>query len=233
MPRLELHHSHPWNLDPGEAVALQEQLAQHVQEVPLRAPPRTVAGIDVGVREEIARAALVILEFPDLVPTATATHEMPVPFPYVPGLLSFREVPVILKVLETLPSLPEVLICDGQGRAHPRRFGLASHLGVLLDHPTVGCAKSRLVGHYTSLAERRGAWVPLTDNGEVIGAVVRTRTGVKPVFVSVGHRVTLEDAIQLVLQMSPRYRIPVPLRWAHRLSRGEPVPIHPSPSRLL
>ncbi len=217
-PRLQLVHAHPWALDRKTACALQERLAREVREEPLPHPPRTVAGIDVGIRNEQARAAIVVVELPTLSPVAQATYEAPVPFPYVPGLLAFRELPAILKALEHLPFLPDVLLCDAQGRAHPRRLGLASHLGVLLDHPTVGCAKSRLVGTHPPLPETRGAWVPLKDRGEIVGAVVRTRAGVKPVYVSIGHRITLEEAVQLVLQCSPRYRLPEPLRMAHRLS---------------
>lgn len=217
-PRLHLTHSHPWALKPQEAVRLQARLAQYVLETPLPRAPRTVAGIDVGIREGVARAAVVVVALPTLEPLAQAVYEMPVPFPYIPGLLAFRELPVVLMALENLPHLPDVFLCDGHGRAHPRRLGVASHLGVLLDHPSVGCAKSRLVGYHPPVPDARGAWVPLTDNDEVIGAVVRTRARVKPVFVSVGHRITLDEAVTLVLRCAPRYRLPEPLRMAHRLS---------------
>ena len=217
-PALRVVHPHAWDLEPQEAVRLQKRLAQEVKEIPLPHPPRTVAGIDVGVKEGIARAAVVVISLPALQPVAQAVYEMPVPFPYVPGLLAFRELPAVLAALENLPGLPDVLLCDGQGRAHPRRLGIASHLGVLLDHPSVGCAKSRLVGTHPPVPPSRGAWVPLEDKGEVVGAVVRTRAGVKPVYVSVGHRITLREAIALVLQCSPKYRLPEPLRLAHRLS---------------
>ncbi len=219
MPPLALRHVHRWDLSPEEAVRLQERLAALVQEAPLPRPPRTVGGIDVGVRDGISRAAVVVMTLPDLDVRFTAVHEMPTPFPYIPGLLSFREVPVILKALEAIPELPDVLLCDAQGRAHPRRLGLASHLGVLLDHPTVGCAKSRLVGRHPPVPDQRGAWVPLVDRGETVGAVVRTRPGVKPVYVSVGHRITLAEAVDLVVRTAPRYRLPEPLRLAHRLSQ--------------
>ncbi len=218
------YHAHIlWlkNLSKREAFALQTALARRVQESPLPAPPRTVGGVDVGFPNGKARAAVVVLTFPDLTLQQEATAESEIAYPYVPGLLAFREVPVILKALERLPTLPDVLICDGQGRAHPRRLGLASHLGVLLDHPTVGCAKSRLVGEHAPVPDERGAWVPLVDRGEVIGAVVRTRAGVKPVYVSVGHRITLPEAIELVLKCAPRYRLPEPIRLAHKLTRND------------
>ncbi len=223
MVRLRLHHTHRWDLSPDEAVALQKRLAALVREEPLPHPPRTIAGIDVGVRDGISRAAVVVVDAETLHPLESATHEAPTPFPYVPGLLSFREVPVILHALARLSHLPDLLLCDAQGRAHPRRLGLASHLGVLLDHPTVGCAKSRLVGTHPPLPEKKGAWVPLVDRGEVVGAVVRTRQGVRPVYVSVGHRVTLEEAVHVVLSTVTRYRLPEPLRMAHRLSQGKGI----------
>jgi len=220
MAPLTLHHAHPWHVAPEDALRIQEQLSRHIREEPLSHAIRTVGGVDVGVKDERSRAAIVVVEYSTWRVMHTATYEMATPFPYIPGLLSFREVPVILGALERLPSLPDVLLCDAQGRAHPRRLGLASHLGVLLDHPTVGCAKRRLTGHHPPVPNRRGAWVPLMDNGDVIGAVVRTRAGVKPVYVSVGHRITLEEAIKLVLDTATRYRLPDPIRLAHRLSQS-------------
>lgn len=218
MPPLSLRILHSWDVRPDEAVALQERLAPLVREVPLTLRPRTLGGVDVAFREATTRAAAVIVRADDLQLVHAATAEGTPSFPYVPGLLAFREIPAILKALEQLPFLPDVILCDGHGKAHPRRFGLACHLGVLLDHPTVGCAKRRLVGEHAAVPETRGAWVPLVDRGEVIGAVVRTRTGVRPVYVSVGHRITLEEAVHLVITTAPRFRLPEPLRLAHRLS---------------
>lgn len=218
MPDLTLHVEHPWNLSPSEAVALQTRLARRVREVPLPHPPETVGAVDVSYRGGMARGAAVVMNVPALEVLRTATVEVETPFPYVPGLLAFREIPVILKALECLPALPDVILCDGHGKAHPRRFGLACHLGVLLEHPTVGCAKRLLVGKHAPLAETRGAWVPIVDRGEIVGAAVRTRRGVNPVYVSVGHRITLEEAVALVLQTAPRYRLPEPLRLADQLS---------------
>jgi deoxyribonuclease V len=141
-------------------------------------------------------------------------------FPYVPGLLSFRELPAVLDALQALPRLPDLLLVDGQGLAHPRRLGIACHLGVLLDHPSIGVGKSRLVGRHPDVPDERGAWVPLTDEDETVGAVLRTRVGVKPIFVSVGHRVSLETAVAQVMGCTPRYRLPETTRWADRIAGG-------------
>jgi deoxyribonuclease V len=147
-----------------------------------------------------------------------------VTFPYVPGLLSFREAPVLLAALETLDTLPDVLLCDGQGFAHPRRFGLACHIGLWLEQPTIGCAKTRLRGHGGEPGRERGCTVPLCEDDQVIGAIVRTRTAVKPLYVSVGHQITLPQAIEIVLQSAPRYRLPEPLRIAHTMAKtGRPA----------
>lgn len=176
----------------------------------------TIAGVDVSVKGPGARAAVVILSFPGLGPLETATAERAVEFPYIPGLLGFREVPVIMEAFGKLKTSPDVTIVDGQGLAHPRRFGLACHLGVELDIPTIGCAKSRLVGEYREPGRRRGCKTALKYNGETIGAVLRTREGVKPVFVSVGHRVDLDGAVRLTLRAAKGFRLPEPIRAAHR-----------------
>ena len=161
---------HPWNLSPSEARALQQELRGRVREEVLSTPVR-VAGVDVSVRGQTARAAVVILSFPDLEPLEAAAAEQPLTFPYVPGLLAFREGPAVLTALEKARNHPDVLIFDAQGLAHPRRMGLATHLGVLLDLPSVGCAKSRLCGDHEEPPQKRGSWVPLWDGGEVIGAL--------------------------------------------------------------
>jgi deoxyribonuclease V len=148
----------------------------------------------------------------------SALARRPTAFPYVPGLLSFREIPAVLDALAALACTPDLLLADGQGLAHPRRFGLACHLGWLVDTPTVGVAKSRLLGAFTPPPDQRGAWAPLLDRGEVIGAAVRTRRGVKPVFVSPGHRVDVASAVRLTLACTGRYRLPAPSRAAHRLA---------------
>ena len=207
---------HGWDLEPNEAIALQEELAALVRVEPAPEPITHIAGIDVSLRQGLARSAVVVFTFPELDQIETVCAEAPIAYPYVPGLLSFREIPVILDALADLTAVPDVLMCDAQGLAHPRRMGLASHLGLILDHPAIGCAKSRLCGEHEEPAAERGAWTPLHDGDEVIGAVVRTRTNVRPLYVSVGHRVTLEDAIDLTLACGRGYRLPEPTRWADK-----------------
>ncbi len=220
--------THPWDVSSAEAREIQRRLRSRVLVEPLDRQPEIVAGVDVSVKGERARAAVVLFSYPNLTPFQAVTAEMPVSFPYVPGLLAFREGPVVLAALERLEDRPDVLIFDAQGLAHPRRMGLATHLGVLLDMPAVGCAKSRLCGTYVEPNEQKGSWTPLIDGDEVIGAVVRTRDGVRPVFVSIGHRVDLRAAVALVLDCATRYRLPEPTRWAHRVAGGGSLP----PARL-
>lgn len=222
-----LHHVHPWDVSTDEAKAIQKRLAPEVRAEPLARAPETVAGVDVSIRGDLAQAAISVLALPELDVIGEAVHRCAVPFPYVPGLLSFREMPALLPVLEKLETTPDLFMLDSQGLAHPRRFGLACHFGVLLDVPALGVAKSRLTGKRAGmLSEEKGSHVPLVDEDdadETLGAVVRTRTGVKPVFVSVGHRLTLEETVDITLRCSPRYKIPEPARAAHKLSRREDV----------
>jgi len=182
-------------------------------------PYATIGAADVSFnrRGTLLYAAVVVVRASDFAVLDQAAVEHPAAFPYVPGLLSFREAPAVLAAFERLRVRPEVLLCDGQGIAHPRRFGLACHLGVWLELPAVGCAKSRLCGEHGPLAVDRGACTPLIDQGRTIGAVVRTRRGVKPLYVSAGHLCDLETAVQLVLATTPRFRLPVPARLAHQL----------------
>jgi deoxyribonuclease V len=216
--------THRWDVTPEEARRIQDAGRALVIAEDLLGPIGRVAGIDVGLEGDgrIARAAVVVLDFPSLAPLESASARRPAAFPYVPGLLSFREIPVVLDALGQLSSPPDLLVCDGQGLAHPRRFGLACHLGVLTGLPSIGAAKSRLLGTHGALPPERGAWVPLVDRGETVGAVLRTRTGVSPLYVSVGHRVSLATAIALVLACAPRYRLPETTRQAHRLASGPP-----------
>ncbi len=181
-----------------------------------------VAGIDVGFEDDgrITRAAVAVLRFPELELVDQGIARRPTTFPYIPGFLSFREIPAVLDALERLAITPDILLCDGQGIAHPRRFGIAAHLGVLLDRPAIGVAKSRLIGTHAPVPDERGAWQPLDDQGEIIGAALRTRAGAKPLYISLGHRVSLPTAIDLVLRCAPRYRLPETTRWAHRLASG-------------
>lgn len=216
---MRLHHEHPWDLAPRDAVALQRALAERVRTEPLRAEVETVCGVDVSVRDDRVRAALVVVRLPGMEVVEHATWEGPVAFPYVPGLLSFREMPAILPALGRLTVEPDVFMLDAQGRAHPRRFGLACHLGVLLDRPALGVAKTILVGEHDPLGERKGATADLVHRGEVVGRALRTREGVKPVYVSVGHRVTLGEAVALALACATRFKLPIPTHLAHRLSK--------------
>lgn len=221
---MKLSVSHPWDVSPEEAQRIQRELAARVRSIPLPHLPQTIGGVDVSFpRPNVARAAVVVVRFPDLVPVAQATVEHPADFPYIPGLLSFRETPAVLRALEQLSVWPDLLMCDAQGRAHPRRLGLASHLGVLLDHPTIGCAKSKLIGEYAEPENRRGAYTWLYDREEVIGAVLRSREHVQPLFISIGHRVDLKGAIELTLACCTRYRLPEPTRLAHQVAAGASV----------
>jgi deoxyribonuclease V len=213
-------HATVWDLTPADARALQERLSGQAELRDRLGAPTLVAGIDVGFedRGRVTRAAVAVLGFADLQMVESALARRPTTFPYVPGLLSFREMPAVLEALATLTCTPDLLLADGQGLAHPRRFGLACHLGWLLDTPTVGVAKSRLLGEFTPPPDQRGAWSPLLDRGDVVGAAVRTRRGVRPLFVSPGHRVDVASAVRLTLACTDRYRLPEPSRIAHQLA---------------
>lgn len=211
-----------WPARAAEAIALQQRLRDQVIRHDQLGPVHLVAGLDVGMERDgtVMRAAVATLSFPDLRMADQAVVRGPATFPYIPGLLSFREVPVLLEALGRLGQPPDLLLCDGQGLAHPRRFGLACHLGVLTGIPSIGVAKSLLIGKHDPLPARRGAWRPLLDSGEVVGAALRTRDGVAPVYVSIGHKVSLETAIDFTLACTPRYRLPETTRAAHRLASG-------------
>ena len=217
--------SHSWDLSPQEASKVQSGLAAKVERQLRMGPVRHVAGIDVSVRDDVARAAVVILDFEGLDPVDYAIATRPVTFPYVPGLLAFREGPVVLDALERASTTPDLLIFDGQGLAHPRRLGIASHIGLLVDIPAIGCAKSRLCGQHDEPGEEPGEYAPLVDKGEIIGAVLRTRRGVKPVYVSIGHRVDLATSIEYVSACCRGYRLPETTRWAHRVAGGDVPPV--------
>lgn len=210
-------------LTPGNARNLQSELSRRIELLPLRHPPRRVAGTDVAFSQDgrLAHAAVVVLDCTSWRMMESACCSRPVTFPYITGLLSFREIPVLLECFASLANDPDLIICDGQGIAHPRRLGLASHLGLLLGIPSIGCAKSRLVGSYEEPATERGSRAPLLDRGEQAGTVLRTRTGVKPVFVSPGHAITHPEAVDIVLSAAGRYRLPEPTRLAHQLAGRE------------
>jgi deoxyribonuclease V len=207
-----------WDILPSDAVALQKRLSQAVIRKSLITTVETVAGVDTGYSGGMARAAVVNLKYPSLEPLEHAVSLGRVNFPYIPGLLSFREGPVILEALAKLTQAPDLLIFDGHGIAHPRRFGLACHIGLLVDIPSIGCAKTKLLGEYDEPGPERGSFRYLTDQGEIIGAVLRTRNNVKPVFVSIGHKVNLKDSIKFVINCCRGYRLPETTRRADRLS---------------
>lgn len=214
---------HRWDLSPKEARLLQDELAKEVILVDSLGEVRRIAGVDVGFEAggRITRAAVAVLSFPELKLTEHNVITMPTCFPYVPGLLSFREVPAILTAWEGLKKQPDLVLCDGQGYAHPRRLGLACHLGLWLGVPTVGVAKSRLIGEYQEPGVEKGDQTALMDKGERVGTVLRTRTGVKPLFVSPGHLISLQTAVDYVLRSTTRYRLPETTRQADRLASGK------------
>ena len=219
---MQIHRApHHWALTPRQAIAVQRWLAGRVSQCGAGRPIRRVAGVDAAETLDgcscIAAAVLWDLKERAVVERQLAFRVLQ--FPYVPGLLSFRETPSILAALRKLRNVPDALMCDAHGFAHPRRFGLACHVGVLCDVPTLGCAKSRLIGIHRELVRRRGARVPLMDDGEAIGLVLRTQDSVKPVFVSVGHKIDLRTAAQVVLSCAVRYRLPEPTRLADHLVR--------------
>ena len=211
---------HPWNLTPKEAVQLQKELKEQIRtDLPFKRP-HLVAGVDVAYlpREQQSIASVVVLSYDGLEMLESTVAKSDTPFPYVPGLLSFREIPVILKAIEKLSSLPDLIYVDGHGQAHPRRFGIASHLGLWLKHPTIGIGKSRLCGEFREPGQRRGSSTNLTHQGEMIGQVLRTRKGVKPIFVSVGYGLPLKECVRWTLEVTPRFRLPEPIRQADALA---------------
>jgi deoxyribonuclease V len=217
---MEARRFHAWDLIPREAIALQTELRGRVERKDRIGAVRRIAGVDVGFEQDgrVTRAAVAVLEYPGLALVEQVVVRVATTFPYVPGLLSFREAPAVLAAFERVRIAPDLILYDGQGIAHPRRFGIASHVGLLLDCPSIGVAKSRLVGAHRMPATRRGAWTPLRDADELIGAVLRTRAGVKPLYVSIGHRVSLATAVRWTMACVTRYRLPETTRWAHRLA---------------
>ncbi|MCZ6678245.1 MAG: deoxyribonuclease V [Candidatus Poribacteria bacterium] len=216
---------HPWDVTPAEARQTQNTLRDRVIRQNQFAQIRTVAGVDLGFKKDIARASVVVLSFPELELVDGVLVESPVRFPYIPGLLSFREIPPLLKAFDRLSIEPDLIIADGQGIAHPRRFGLASHLGLVVDKPTIGCAKSRLWGRHKEPKSESGSIEYLYDNQEIIGAAVRTRANVSVVYVSIGHRISLDSAIRLTLACCQNYRLPETTRYAHQAAAGKiPLP---------
>ncbi len=214
---MRLHPRHPWSVTPEEAVALQKELRRQVaSDRPIDLDSvRLVAGVDVSVKDGQSQAAVVVATFPEFRIVETVRAQRPTPFPYVPGLLSFREGPVLEEAFARLKTEPDVFLFDGMGIAHPRRIGIASHMGLWLQRPTIGCGKTLLTGRYGDLGEEKGAAAPLVHRGETIGVALRTRAGKNPMFISPGHLADIPTAAELVLRCSPKYRLPEPIRLAH------------------
>jgi len=208
---------HPWNASPREAIGIQNQLREKLVFRPPKKPLRLIAAADVSYDsgDGINFGAFLLFRFPDLTLLEKVWAVEKISFPYIPGLLTFREAPVLLKAFSHLSQKPDLILLDGQGIAHPRSMGIAAHLGVLLNLPAIGCAKSRLCGRYEEPGSKKGCTTPLQDKGKTIGAAVRTRTGIKPVFVSPGHKMDLATSTRVVLALCRTYRIPEPLRKAH------------------
>ncbi len=219
---MDIRSLHEWQVTTARAREIQLELAPRVSQEGAVKSPRFIAGMDISVNRfaKTGTAAAVVLGYPDfeIVEVATVTGRLD--FPYVPGLLTFREAPLVLAACAKFKVTPDLFIIDGQGFAHPRRIGLASHLGLCLDAPTIGCAKSRLCGEYDEPFVERGSFSELKDIGEVIGAVLRTRSGVKPIFVSVGHKISLAEAVRWTLACCRGYRVPEPTRLAHQAAGG-------------
>jgi deoxyribonuclease V len=214
-------HDHRWDVSPAKAIEIQKHLAPKVVKRDDFEAISFIGGIDVGFEQKgaVTKAAVTVFSYPELERRAYSVATVPTSFPYIPGLLSFREGPAIMRALSDLEFLPGLFLFDGQGIAHPRRIGIASHIGVILDMPTIGVAKSRLTGKPQDiLGDEKGSWVPLFDNDEIVGAMVRTRAGVKPVYVSTGHRVSMETAIEIVRACTTRFKLPEPIRSAHLLA---------------
>ena len=219
---VKVRNLHNWQMSTGEATELQRSLSCMVSRKSDVTVPKFIAGVDISVGKAsgLARGAVVVLSFPELEMAEVQVAEGRLDFPYVPGLLSFREAPLTLQACERLNITPDLFLLDGQGVAHPRRFGLACHLGLFLDKPTIGCAKSLLCGHHEELPEESGSYAEIIDSGETIGAALRTKTGVKPVYVSIGHMVDMATAVHWVMKSCRGYRIPEPLRLAHIAASG-------------
>ena len=224
---MRLQRLHDWDMTAAEAIALQKELAPRVVGAGDPGDVRLVAAADLAFVDRRwprqptrGRAAAVLMSYPELELVEEQVVEGDVSFPYVPGLLSFREAPLLAQAFERLEGAPDLLLIDGQGYAHPRRFGIASHVGLMTGLPTIGCAKSRLCGEHEEPGRLRGSQAELRDGDDLIGTMLRTRDGVKPLYVSVGHRIGLEAAAEWVLRLAPRFRLTEPIRAADALSKG-------------
>jgi len=227
-----------WSFSPEQAIALQQDLRSQVILTDQLGEVRYVAGVDVGFEAAgtITRAAVAVLNLDDLQVGDRAIARRPTTFPYIPGLLSFREIPAVVDALQKLTVRPDLILCDGQGTAHPRRFGIACHLGLIIDLPTIGVAKSLLVGKHADLADEKGSYQPLIHKNETIGVALRTRVGTKPVYISPGHRISLDTAIAYVMCCTTKYRLPETTRHAHKLASGpaiDAIAVSPIPPNQL
>ena len=210
---------HPWNITPKQGIKIQKDLKKELIFFDKRFPVKKICGTDVSFdkNKNILTSAAIIFSYPglDLIEEQTAVSECN--FPYVPGLLSFREVPVLLMAFDKVNNIPDVVICDGHGIAHPRGIGLASHLGLILDIPSIGCAKKKLIGKYTEVCGKKSDYSYLTDGEKKIGIVLRTRENIKPVFISQGYKIGLDYSSEIILNCCKKYRLPEPIRKAHQL----------------
>jgi len=215
---MNITHLHAWDLEPQDAAALQTQLAARlIDDQPLDIDRiQYVAGVDVSVKRGVSQAAVVVVRYPDLHPVETVRAQQPTRYPYIPGLLTFREGPVLESAFAQLQHEPDVFLFDGMGQVHPRRMGIAAHMGLWLERPTIGVGKTHLLGTYEMPGPQKGDYTPLRHQGAQLGVVLRTRANVKPVYVSVGHRADLRSALDLVLAVTPTYRLPRPIRLAHK-----------------
>jgi deoxyribonuclease V len=219
---MQVQRLHDWGASSRQAPSIQRRLAARVLRSGDVTAPQFIAGLDISVKRAngMAVGAAVVIKYPELQLVEVKTAHGKLGFPYIPGLLSFREAPITLAACEKLDTTPNLILVDGQGIAHPRRLGLASHLGLFLETPTIGCAKSRLCGEQGLLGETAGSRAELVENGEIIGAALRTRAGVRPIYVSIGHKIDLETAICWVLKLCRGYRLPEPVRLAHLAAGG-------------
>ena len=215
------------DISPGEAVEIQKKLKTRIETKPIGKEPDTVAGADISFDRgsDVVHAAIIVLSFSNLEPVARSLVTAPMSFPYIPGLLAFREMPVLLKAWDQLSQKPDVLIMDGHGLAHPRRMGIATHFGIEVDHPTMGCAKNILTGSHGELGTEKGDTADLVDDGEKLGFALRSRTNVNPIYVSPGHKLIFEDAYSIIMQVLTKYKLPrttrLAHRWANKLRKGE------------
>jgi deoxyribonuclease V len=219
---VEIYKLHEWQVNYTRAREIQKQLSKEVISENAGIAPQLIAGVDISSHGSHGRArgAVVVVSYPSLKLVEVETVETEVTFPYIPGLLSFRECPVILEACDKLRHIPDLIIVDGQGIAHPRRLGLASHLGLFLDTPTIGCAKSILCGQHGPVEEKAGSFAELVYQNEVVGAALRTRSGVKPVYISIGHKIDLPSALTWTIRCCHKYRLPEPTRLAHLAAGG-------------